>query len=213
MNLVDAPREVRGLELGIQTQLQTLGKAKRFDVKAGQTGFWRKAAAGLPVARNANAMPSPVLATTFKFLEKYRMSTTAGHSVSLTYSEVLHKMQAKDWLQQPLANFTSDELEALSVSLPNLHGFNCSLLLSGNLGRNALAPVALVFALLWRHPSLANVRPASPELIEERHINEGLRLFQSYVESEMASRHLGAPNHTGYATLIEQLEKLLTSNI
>ena len=56
MAIVESRRrspEGRGLELGIQTQLQTLGKAKRFDVKAGQTGFWRKAAAGLPVARNA----------------------------------------------------------------------------------------------------------------------------------------------------------------
>ena len=187
--------------------------AKRFVEKADHTGFGERLQQVFLSRGSAKSMASPVPDTTYEFLEKYRMSTTAEHSVSLTYSEVLHKMQAKDWLQQPLANFTSAELEALSVSLPNLHGFNCSLLLSGNLGRNALAPVALVFALLWRHPSLANVRPASPELIEERHINEGLRLFQSYVESEMASRHLGAPNHTGYATLIEQLEKLLTSNI
>ncbi|WP_312587070.1 hypothetical protein [Comamonas terrigena] len=141
------------------------------------------------------------------------MSTTAESSVSLTYSEALRKMQVKDWLQQPLANFTLDELAALARTLPNLHGFDSDSLLSGDLGRNALAPVALVFSLLWRHPSLANFRPASPELIEERHIDEGLRLFHSYVEAEIMSRRQGVSNDIGYATLIGKYEKLLESNV
>ncbi|WP_157839613.1 hypothetical protein [Comamonas testosteroni] len=137
------------------------------------------------------------------------MSTTAESSAGLTYSEALRKMQAKDWLLQPLVNFTLGELESLAQSLPNLHGFDSDSLVSGNLGRHALAPVALVFSLLWKHPSLASFRPASPELIEEWHIDEGLRLFQSYVEAEIVSRHLGVPNHAGYTTLIENFEKLL----
>lgn len=141
------------------------------------------------------------------------MSTTAESSVSLTYSEALRKMQVKDWLQQPLANFTLDELAALARTLPNFHGFDSDSLLSGDLGRNALAPVALVFSLLWRHPSLANFRPASPELIEERHIDEGLRLFHSYVEAEIMSRRQGVSNDIGYSTLIEKYEKLLESNV
>lgn len=122
-------------------------------------------------------------------------------------------MQAKDWLHQPLANFTLDELVALARTLPNFHGFDSDSLLSGDLGRNALAPVALVFSLLWRHPSLANFRPASPELIEERHIDEGLRLFHSYVEAEIMSRRQGVSNDIGYSNLIEKYEKLLESNV
>lgn len=110
------------------------------------------------------------------------MSTTAEAPVGLTYTEVLQKMQATDWLHRPLANFTLVELAALAQSLPNLQGFDSVSLLRGNLGQNALAPVAMVFALLWRHPSLANFRPASPELLEERYIDEGLKLFHSYVD-------------------------------
>lgn len=141
------------------------------------------------------------------------MSTTAESSVGLTYSEVLLKMQAKDWLYRPLANFTLDELTALAQSLPNLQGFDSTSLLRGNLGPNALAPVALVFSLLWKHPSLANFRPASPELVQERHIDEGLKFFHSYVECEINSRRHGVPNHIGYATMIERFEKLLAGSM
>lgn len=137
------------------------------------------------------------------------MSTTAESPAGLTYSEVLLKMQAKDWLQQPLANFTLEELAELAQSLPNLHGFDSASLLRGDLGLNALAPVAMVFSVIWRHPSLASFRPPSPELVEERHIDEGLKLFHSYVEAEIVSRRLESPNHRGYATLIENFEKLL----
>jgi hypothetical protein len=38
----------------------------------------------------------------------------------------------------------------------------------------------MVFSLL-ETPILANLRPASPELLEERYIDEGLKLFHSYV--------------------------------
>ncbi|BDR09422.1 hypothetical protein CTR2_R27600 [Comamonas thiooxydans] len=141
------------------------------------------------------------------------MSTTAEHSVGLTYSEALSKMQAKNWLHQPLANFTLDELAALAKCLPNLQGFDSVSLLRGNLGRNALAPVAMVFALLWRHPSLANLRPASPKLLEERYIDEGLKLFHAYVDAEILSRRQGIPNHSGYATLIEKFENILRSGV
>lgn len=141
------------------------------------------------------------------------MSTTAESPVGLTYTEVLLKMQAKDWLQQPLANFTLEELAALAQNLPNLQGFDCVSLLRGNLGRNSLASVAMIFSLLWRHPALENFRPASPELLEERHIDEGLKLFHSYVNTEIVSRRQEAPNHTGYATLIENLEKLLRDDV
>lgn len=141
------------------------------------------------------------------------MSTTAEPSVGLTYSEALSKMQAKDWLHQPLANFTLDELAALAKCLPNLQGFDSVSLLRGNLGGNALAPVAMVFALLWRHPSLADFRPTSPELLEERYIDEGLKLFHSYVDAEILSRRQGIPNHSGYATLIEKFENILRSDV
>lgn len=122
-------------------------------------------------------------------------------------------MQEENWFHQPLANFTLEELAGLAESLPNLQGFDSTSLLRGNLGRNALAPVAMVFSLLWRHPSLASLRPSSPELLEERHIDEGLKLFHSYVEAEIVSRRLDTPNHTGYATLIEKFEKLLASDV
>lgn len=140
------------------------------------------------------------------------MSTTAESPAGLTYTEVLLKMQAKDWLQQPLASFTPEELAALAQSLPNLQGFDSASLLRGDFGLNALAPVAMVFSLLWRHPSLASFRPSSPELVEERHIDEGLKFFHSYVEAEIVARHLEGPNHTGYAALIENFEKLLAND-
>lgn len=120
-------------------------------------------------------------------------------------------MQAKDWLQQPLANFTLNELDLLSQSLPSLQGFDSVSLLKGKLGRNALAPVAMVFSLIWRHPSLAKFRPSSPELLEERLIDEGIKLFHSYVDAEIISRRLEITNELGFATLIENFEKLLIS--
>lgn len=137
------------------------------------------------------------------------MSTTAESPAGLTYSEVLLKMQAKDWLQQPLANFTLDELDMLSQSLPSLQGFDSVSLLKGKLGRNALAPVAMVFSLIWRHPSLGKFRPSSPELLEERLIDEGIKLFHSYVDAEIISRRLEVTNELGIATLIKNFEKLL----
>lgn len=141
------------------------------------------------------------------------MSTTAEAPVGLTYTEVLQKMQATDWLHRPLANFTLVELAALAQSLPNLQGFDSVSLLRGNLGQNALAPVAMVFALLWRHPSLANFRPASPELLEERYIDEGLKLFHSYVDAEIVSRRQGIPNHSGYTTLIDKFKNILRGDV
>ena len=105
------------------------------------------------------------------------------------------------------------ELAALAQSLPNLQGFDSVSLLRGNLGQNALAPVAMVFALLWRHPSLANFRPASPELLEERYIDEGLKLFHSYVDAEIVSRRQGIPNHSGYTTLIDKLKNILRGDV
>lgn len=139
------------------------------------------------------------------------MSTSAEISVGLTYAEVQQKMRAKDWLEHPLADFSTEELERLVPCIQKLENFSSDALLGGRLGPFSLAPVALVFHIFRRHPALASARTTSPEMLPERYIDKGLKLFLSYVEQEISSRRQRVDSGTAFETLIDGFEKILSS--
>lgn len=126
-------------------------------------------------------------------------------SEGLTFTEVNAKIKDPQWNVNPLRTFTVDELNRLDQSLYGFTHFNKEDLINGRMGRHALAPVAIVFQILWRHPDLKSVRPESIEFLDNNIFYLALKYFHAFVKCEISFKE----NNDAFFLLLEKYKKLL----
>ena len=132
-------------------------------------------------------------------------------SEGLTFTEVNAKIQDPQWKLNPLRIFTADELKRLDKSLYGFTHFNKEDLINGGMGRHALAPVAIVFQILWKHPDLKSVRPESMESLDNNIFYLALKYFHAFVKEEISFKENKNGNNDSFFLLLEQYKKLLIS--